>query len=103
MAINFPSSPAVNDTYTAASKTWLYNGRGWVLQPVAGTNGQSAYEIAVAHGFVGTEAAWLATLQGTDGVDGVDGVDGAPGADGADGQGLALKGSVANSAALPGS
>ena len=41
-----------------------------------GVNGKSAYEIAVENGFVGTEADWLLSLQGTDGVDGVDGVDG---------------------------
>jgi hypothetical protein len=53
-----------------------------------GTPGSSAYDVAVANGFVGTEAAWLASLQGEPGVDGVDGTngaDGAPGAPGADG------------------
>lgn len=29
--------------------------------------GDSAYEIAVANGFVGTEQEWLASLKGTDG------------------------------------
>lgn len=38
-----------------------------------GANGLSAYEIAVANGFVGTEVEWLASLQGADGVDGTDG------------------------------
>jgi len=33
-----------------------------------GDNGLSAYEIAVANGFVGTEAQWLASLQGTPGT-----------------------------------
>lgn len=32
-----------------------------------GVDGKSAYEVAVAGGFVGTEAAWLATLKGTNG------------------------------------
>ena len=32
--------------------------------------GDDAYEIAVKNGFVGTEAEWLASLNGTDGVDG---------------------------------
>ncbi len=31
-------------------------------QGLTGANGQSAYQIAVANGFVGTEAAWLASL-----------------------------------------
>ncbi len=33
-----------------------------------GTNGKSAYELAVDNGFVGTLAAWLASLQGTNGT-----------------------------------
>ena len=33
-------------------------------------NGLSAYEIAVRHGFKGTEEEWLASLKGTDGKDG---------------------------------
>lgn len=63
-----------------------------------GEDGASAYEIAVANGFVGSESAWLLSLQGAkgdkgdkgdpgtpgqDGADGVDGQDGAPGAPGA--------------------
>ncbi len=60
-----------------------------------GAQGLSAYQAAVAAGFVGTEDAWLASLRGpagqngtngTDGVDGVDGIDGADGLDGAPGQ-----------------
>ena len=43
---------------------------------VDGVDGLSAYEIAVANGFVGDEVAWLASLVGADGVDGADGTDG---------------------------
>jgi len=53
-----------------------------------GPSGASAYEVAIANGFVGTEVEWLASLVGSDGApgaDGADGVDGAPGADGATG------------------
>ena len=53
-----------------------------------GKDGKSAYEIAVAYGFVGTEAEWLESLKGVDGKDGCDGrngVDGLPGKDGKDG------------------
>ena len=35
-----------------------------------GSDGESAYQIAVRNGFVGTEAAWLASLQGDAGTDG---------------------------------
>ena len=37
--------------------------------------GESAYSIAVKNGFVGTEAEWLASLKGEDGTDGEDGKD----------------------------
>lgn len=33
-----------------------------------GTNGKSAYQVAVDNGYVGTEAQWLASLKGADGV-----------------------------------
>ena len=42
--------------------------------PFQGPVGDSAYQVAVANGFVGTEAEWLASLAGADGVDGVDGL-----------------------------
>lgn len=44
-----------------------------------GEDGKSAYEIAVDHGFEGTESAWLESLHGKDGRDGIDGVDGKDG------------------------
>ena len=53
-----------------------------------GTDGKSAFEIAVEHGFVGTETEWLESLKGVDGKDGCDGrngVDVLPGKDGKDG------------------
>ena len=61
-----------------------------LLQKISekGKDGKSAYEIAVEHGFVGTEADWLESLKGVDGKDGCDGrngVDGLPGKDGKDG------------------
>ena len=40
----------------------------------SGTPGLSAYEVAVANGFVGDETAWLASLQGATGADGADGL-----------------------------
>lgn len=51
----------------------------------AGQDGASAYEIAVAAGYVGTEAAWLASLKGDQGDQGEPGTDGAPGTPGANG------------------
>ena len=50
-----------------------------------GTDGKSAFEIAVEHGFVGTEVEWLESLKGVDGKDGVNGKDGCDGRNGVDG------------------
>ena len=47
-----------------------------------GTQGDSAYEIAVKNGFKGTEAEWLESLKGSDGKDGADGSNGTDGKDG---------------------
>ena len=51
-----------------------------------GREGESAYEIAVRHGFEGTEEEWLESLKGSDGTDGADGKDGTDGTDGEDGK-----------------
>jgi hypothetical protein len=32
MALNFPSSPTVGDSYSFGDRIWLYNGKGWALQ-----------------------------------------------------------------------
>jgi hypothetical protein len=50
-----------------------------------GEDGLSAYQIALAHGFKGTESAWLLSLQGAPGRDGIDGSNGANGEDGSAG------------------
>ena len=62
-----------------------------LLQKISekGKDGKSAYEIAVANGFIGAESEWLESLKGSDGrdgVDGKDGTDGLPGKDGVDGE-----------------
>lgn len=45
----------------------------------AGADGASAYDVAVANGFIGNEAAWLASLVGATGPAGATGATGAPG------------------------
>lgn len=50
-----------------------------------GQDGPSAYEVAVAAGFTGTEAEWLASLVGPPGADGADGASGQDGLQGIQG------------------
>lgn len=50
--------------------------------PGAGEDGLSAYEVAVANGFVGTEADWLDSLVGPPGPQGLKGDQGDAGAQG---------------------
>jgi hypothetical protein len=50
-----------------------------------GADGDSAYEVAVTNGFVGTESAWLASLVGPEGPQGDQGIQGVPGDDGEQG------------------
>lgn len=50
-----------------------------------GPAGKSAYEVAVANGFVGTVIQWLGSLIGAPGAQGAQGAQGAPGAQGAQG------------------
>jgi hypothetical protein len=45
----------------------------------SGADGLSAYEVAVANGYTGTEPEWLASLVGADGADGAKGDKGDPG------------------------
>lgn len=51
----------------------------------AGSDGDSAYEIAVDNGFVGTVEEWLDSLVGPPGVDGIDGTNGTNGSNGSPG------------------
>jgi len=50
-----------------------------------GPPGDSAYQVAVDNGFVGTEVEWLASLVGAQGPQGIQGVPGIDGEDGAQG------------------
>ena len=55
-----------------------------------GQDGASAYEVAVANGFAGTESQWLASLVGPAGAEGPQGPEGPAGQDGAGGGGSGL-------------
>lgn len=55
-----------------------------------GPRGASAYQVAVAAGYAGSESDWLASLVGSPGDPGADGGDGQDGADGASAYELAV-------------
>lgn len=59
--------------------TFCEDDAGFSANFESGLDGASAYQIAVAHGFRGTEEEWLASLKGEPGKDG------APGRPGKDG------------------
>jgi hypothetical protein len=71
---NKPTIPT--DISQLGDSTGLLGGGGTGAQGPAGADGQdgaSAYEVAVANGFVGDESAWLASLVGAQGPQGPSG------------------------------
>jgi hypothetical protein len=58
-----------------------------------GADGDSAYQIAVAQGFVGTQQAWLDSLVGPEGPQGAQGTQGPEGPQGPAGSGVTIQGS----------
>lgn len=66
--------------------TAISEGSGGSGGGTQGPPGDSAYDIAVINGFVGTEQDWLASLKGADGARGADGTNGTNGTDGEDGK-----------------
>jgi hypothetical protein len=59
------------------STTYMLNSTGQWVKGVAeaGTNGLSAYEIAVINGFIGSEIDWLNSLKGENGYTPKKGID----------------------------
>ena len=46
MALNFPTSPSLNQTYTVSNKTWRWNGYAWDLNPADLATANAAYSTA---------------------------------------------------------
>lgn len=44
-AIDFPNSPALNDTFSNAGKNWVYNGYAWTLVGVSTVGQGNSYNL----------------------------------------------------------
>jgi hypothetical protein len=67
-------SQALGDAYWIGTDLHVWDGTDWEnLGSIKGENGLSAFEVAVAEGYKGTTAEWLASLKGGKGDDGDDG------------------------------
>lgn len=72
------SNPSVSLSTTGTNTEFLFS-------LPSSSNGESAYQVAVDNGFVGTETEWLASLVGPTGQQGIQGIQGETGATGATG------------------
>lgn len=66
--------------------TAISAGSGGGGEGTQGPPGDSAYDIAVINGYIGTEVEWLASLKGADGAPGAPGEDGTDGTNGTNGE-----------------
>lgn len=76
---DLPEGAENGDGYIVGEDFWVWSQptSEWVnVGRISGPEGKSAYEVAVANGFVGTQSQWLVSLKGADGIDGVAGNDG---------------------------
>jgi hypothetical protein len=79
--VELPSTPGVNGASAyavAVANGFVGTEAAWLLS-LEGADGASAYAVAVANGFVGSQAAWLLSLEGADGIQGIQGITGAGG------------------------
>lgn len=87
MAINFPDSPSVNDTFTVGSAAWIWTGVVWKTTGLEYANGPTGATGPTgaqgADGYIGADGA--TGPQGIQGATGPTGADGYVGADGATG------------------
>jgi hypothetical protein len=79
MPIDFPNSPATNDTYSFGGKTWIWTGVSWkavITNPIQGLQGVTGIQgIKGSQGIVAssstpasTETLWIDTTSNTLGV-----------------------------------
>lgn len=84
-AVNVQAAISEVATEAAAGLAAVQGDIDAINEAIEGIDGDSAYEIAVANGYVGTEAQWLASLVGATGAPGATGATGSPGPQGSTG------------------
>ncbi len=47
MAIDFPNTPTLNQTFTAANKTWTWNGEKWLVVDKTNNASNQLYDVTV--------------------------------------------------------
>ena len=74
MALSFPASPTVNQTYTSGSKTWIWNGTTWksnvtsaattlgTTAPTSPVEGQLWYDTTDGTLYIRTGGVWLESV-----------------------------------------
>ena len=74
MALSFPASPTVNQTYTLGSKTWIWNGTTWkalvisaattvnTVAPTSAVEGQMWYDTTDGTLYIRTGSVWLESV-----------------------------------------
>ena len=80
MALSFPASPTVNQTYTLGSKTWIWNGTTWkalvisaattvnTVAPTSAVEGQMWYDTTDGTLYIRTGSVWLESVVTTAGA-----------------------------------
>jgi hypothetical protein len=59
--INFPASPALNDTYTFNNNTWIWNGAAWQKQTSLAAGTVTSVSVVTANGVSGSVATATTT------------------------------------------
>jgi hypothetical protein len=110
MALNFPSSPQLDDVYTEGNRSWRWNGRFWQATSVttgyAGSAGATGFTGSQGElGYTGsagfTGSFGFTGSQGEQGYTGSSGLDGYTGSKGNDGTSVKIVGVVATANDLP--
>ena len=65
MAIDFPASPTLNQTYTDSGKTWTWNGTGWALTTGTAAASVSTFSAGTTGFTPSTATSGAVTLAGT--------------------------------------